>query len=96
MLTVSEELAACRTELQSRTAALQRVTQEREQLAKDKAALDVRLNSADRSACGLAQELLALRSGSCLSHCVCVCVCFCGLTSEMFSGHVSDSAWFVF
>lgn len=75
MLTVSEELAVCRTELQSRTAALQKVTQDREQLAKDKAALEVRLNSADRSACGLAQELLALRSGSCLSHCVCVCVC---------------------
>lgn len=74
MQTVSEALAACRTELQSRTTALQRVTQEREQLAKDKAALDVRLNSADRSACGLAQELLALRSGLCLSHCVCVCV----------------------
>lgn len=72
MQTLSEELGACRKELQSQTAALRRVTHDREELAKDKAALDVRLNSADRNACGLTQELLALRSRSCLSHCVCL------------------------
>lgn len=70
MQTLSEELCACRKELQAQTTALKRATHDREELAKDKAALDVRLNSADRNACGLTQELVALRS-----ECVCLCVC---------------------
>lgn len=81
MQTVSEELCACRKELETQTTALKRATHDREELAKDKAALDVKLNSADRKACGLTQELVALRS-ECV--CACVCICLCGLTSEMF------------
>lgn len=60
--TLSEELCACRKELQTQTTAIKRATHDREELAKDKAALDVRLNSADRNARGLTQELIALRS----------------------------------
>lgn len=70
MQTVSEELCACRKELETQTTALKRATHDREELAKDKAALDVKHNSAERKACGLTQELVALRS-----ECVCVCVC---------------------
>lgn len=57
----------CRRELDTQTTALKRATHAREELAKEKAALDVKLNSADRKACGLRQEWLALRS-----ECVCV------------------------
>lgn len=81
MQTLSKELCACRKELQTQTKALNTATHDREELAKDKAALDVRLNSADRNACGLTQELLALRS-MCVR--ACVCICLCGLTSKMF------------
>lgn len=62
MQKVSEELRACRTELETQTTALSRATRDREELAKSKAAVDVRLHSADRRACGLMQELAALRS----------------------------------
>lgn len=74
MQAVSEELCACRKELETQTTALKRATHDREELAKDKAALDVKLNTADRNACGLTQELVALRS-ECVCLCVCVCVC---------------------
>lgn len=74
MQAVTEELCACRKELETQTTALKRATHDREELVKDKAALDVKLNAADRKACGLTQELAALRS---------VCICLCGLT-EMF------------
>lgn len=77
MQSVSEELCACRKELETQTTALKRATHDREELAKDKAALDVRLSTADRNACGLTQELVALRF-------VCVCVCLCVLTSKTF------------
>lgn len=80
MQSVSEELCACRKELETQTTALKRATHDREELAKDKAALDVKLNSADRKACGLTQELVALRS-ECV---VFACVCLCGLTAKMF------------
>ncbi|XP_063747285.1 rootletin [Eleginops maclovinus] len=62
MQDVCEELCACRKELQSQTAAQKRASHDREELAKDRAALDVRLNSADRKACGIAQEMVALRA----------------------------------
>ncbi|XP_034387086.1 rootletin [Cyclopterus lumpus] len=62
MQTVSEELCACRKELETQTTALQRATHDREELAKARAALDVKLSSADRKACGLTQELVALRA----------------------------------
>lgn len=82
MQSVSKELCACRKELETQTTALKRATHDREELAKDKAALDVKLNSADRQACGLTQELLTLRS-ECV--CVFVCVmCFWGLTFQIF------------
>lgn len=68
MQTLSEELCACRKELDTQTTALKKATHDREELAEDKAALDVRLNSADRNACALTQELVALRS-------VCLCMC---------------------
>lgn len=61
------ELCACKKELETQTATIKRATHDREELAKDKAALAVKLDSADRKACGLTQELVALRS-------VCVCV----------------------
>lgn len=67
MQKMSEELCVCRKELDTQTTALKRATHAREELAKDKAALDVKLNSADRKACGLRQELVAHRS-----ECVCV------------------------
>jgi len=70
MQTVSEELCACRKELETQTTALKRATHDREELAKARAALDVKLSCADRKACGLTQELVALRF-------VCVCVCVC-------------------
>lgn len=72
MKTLSEELCACRKELQTHTTAIKRATHDREELAKDKAALDVRLNSADRNARGLTQELVTLRS-----ECVCLFLCVC-------------------
>nr|XP_054604928.1 rootletin [Nothobranchius furzeri] len=62
MQTLEEELRVCRKELEASTAAAKRATCDRDQLAKDKAALDVRLNSVDRKASGLVQELLALRT----------------------------------
>lgn len=62
MQTLTEELCACRKELEARTTAIKRAAHDREELAKDKAALDVKLNSAERKACGLTQELVALRS----------------------------------
>lgn len=68
--TLSEELCACRKELQTQTTAIKRATHDREELAKDKAALDVRLNSADRNARGLTQELIALRSERVRAWCV--------------------------
>lgn len=76
---VTEELCACKKELETQTAAIKRATHDREELAKDKAALDVKLNSADRKACGFTQELVALRFV-----CVFVRICLCGWTSEMF------------
>lgn len=88
MQTLSEELRECRTELQTQTAGLMRATRDREELAKDKAALDVKLNSADRNACGLTQELLALRSER-----VCVSVCvylFMRSDLQNVSGSASD------
>ncbi|XP_032382850.1 rootletin [Etheostoma spectabile] len=62
MQTVSEELCACRKQLKTQTTALKRATHDREELAKARAALDVKLNSADRKACGLTQELVSLRA----------------------------------
>ncbi|XP_034736357.1 rootletin [Etheostoma cragini] len=62
MQTVSEELCACRKELKTQTTALKRATHDGEELAKARAALDVKLNSADRKACGLTQELVLLRA----------------------------------
>ncbi|TNN74186.1 Rootletin [Liparis tanakae] len=62
MQTVSEELCACRKELETQTTALKRATHDREELAKARAALDVKLSCADRKACGLTQELVALRA----------------------------------
>lgn len=69
MQTVTEELCACRKELETQTTAIKKAIHDREELAKDKAALDVKLNSADRKACGVTQELVALRS-----ECVSVCL----------------------
>lgn len=77
MKTVSEELCVCRKELDTQTTALKRAAHDREELAKDKAVLAVKLNSTERKACGLAQELATLRSE-------CACVCLCGLTYIMF------------
>ncbi|KAK1896509.1 Rootletin [Dissostichus eleginoides] len=62
MQDVCEELCACRKELQTQTTVLKRASHDREELAKDRAALDARLNSADRKACGIAQEMVALRA----------------------------------
>lgn len=62
MHTQSEELCRCRRELQAQTAALQRAAHDREQLAKDRAALDVKLNAAERKAGGLMQDMGAVRS----------------------------------
>ncbi|XP_068447240.1 rootletin isoform X3 [Clinocottus analis] len=60
MQTVSEDLCACRKALETQTTALKKATHDREELAKVGAALDVKLSSADREACGLKQELVAL------------------------------------
>lgn len=62
MQTLQEELCACRKELEEKTTALKTAAQHRAALAKDKAALEVELNSADRKVCTLTQELVALRS----------------------------------
>ncbi|XP_034091518.1 rootletin isoform X3 [Gymnodraco acuticeps] len=62
MQDVCEELCACRKELQTQTTVLKRASHDREELAKDRAALDARLKSADRKACGIAQEMVALRA----------------------------------
>ena len=76
MKNLSEELCACRKELETQTTALKRAAHDREELAKDKAALDVKLNSAGRKACGLTQELVALRFVClCMGLCICVFVC---------------------
>lgn len=80
MQKLSAELCSCRKELETQTTALKRATHAREELAKDKAALDVKLNSADRKACGLMQELVALRS---VWLCMCVTSKMCG--SNQFS-----------
>ncbi|XP_019752700.1 rootletin isoform X1 [Hippocampus comes] len=58
----SEELCESRRQLDEQAAALERVATDRGDLAKDKAALEVRLCSAERKTCDLAQELLALRA----------------------------------
>ena len=89
MQAVSEELCACRKELETQTTALKRATHDREELAKDKAALDVRLNTADRKACGLTQELVALRSEYI---CVFVCVVFSLKSSGQISGFLQGRA----
>lgn len=78
MQDVCEELCACRKELQTQTTGLKRASHDREELAKDRAALHARLKSADRKACGIAQEMVALRSV-----CLPLCVYVCGLTSKM-------------
>ncbi|KAI4829341.1 hypothetical protein KUCAC02_023387 [Chaenocephalus aceratus] len=62
MQDVCEELCACRKELQTQTTGLKRASHDREELAKDRAALHARLKSADRKACGIAQEMVALRA----------------------------------
>ncbi|KAK5930141.1 hypothetical protein CgunFtcFv8_026404 [Champsocephalus gunnari] len=62
MQDVCEELCACRKELQTQTTGLKRASHDREELAKDRAALHARLKSADRKACGTAQEMVALRA----------------------------------
>lgn len=62
MQVLQDEVCACRKELNLKSAAVRRATQDWEELAKDKAALDVKLNSANQKSCGLSQELLALRS----------------------------------
>ncbi|XP_078801637.1 ciliary rootlet coiled-coil protein 2 isoform X1 [Oryzias latipes] len=62
MQALQEELGSCRKELEEKTAAVKRVTQDREEQAKDKAALEVRLNSAERKACVLTQGLADLRA----------------------------------
>lgn len=62
MQNVSEELCACRKELGTQTTALKRATSDREELAKDRAALEVKLSSAERKASGLMEELASLRS----------------------------------
>lgn len=62
MQTLQEELCACRKELDEKSAAVMRAAQDRAELAKDKAALEVKLNFADRKACSVTEELVALRS----------------------------------
>ncbi|KAM3850238.1 uncharacterized protein crocc2 [Diretmus argenteus] len=62
MEAVSEELCVCRKELDTQAVALQRASHTREEQAKDRAALDVQLTSVERKACGLTQELAALRA----------------------------------
>lgn len=49
-------------DLELKTTAVRRATHDWEQLVKDKAALNVKLMSAEQKTCGLTQELLALRS----------------------------------
>lgn len=61
MQVISEELYVCKKELETKSTSLKRATQDREELAKEKAALDVNLNSTERKAYGLMQELVALR-----------------------------------
>ncbi|XP_061680966.1 rootletin isoform X3 [Syngnathoides biaculeatus] len=58
----SEELHESRRRLEEQEAALKRATADRDDLAKDRAALEVRLCLAERKTCDLAQELLALRA----------------------------------
>uniref|UniRef100_A0A3P8URD3 Ciliary rootlet coiled-coil, rootletin family member 2 n=1 Tax=Cynoglossus semilaevis TaxID=244447 RepID=A0A3P8URD3_CYNSE len=62
MQVISEELYVCKKELETKSTSLKRATQDREELAKEKAALDVNLNSTERKAYGLMQELVALRA----------------------------------
>ncbi|XP_049578492.1 rootletin isoform X2 [Syngnathus scovelli] len=58
----SEELCESRRQLDEQEKVLEKVTADRDALAKDKAALEVRLGSAERKSCDLARELLALRA----------------------------------
>ncbi|KAM9762981.1 uncharacterized protein crocc2 [Menidia menidia] len=62
MQTLTEELFVSRMELEAKTTAVETAARDREELVKDKAALDVKLNSTDRKACGLSQELVLLRA----------------------------------
>ncbi|MED6266669.1 hypothetical protein CHARACLAT_004383 [Characodon lateralis] len=62
MQTLQVQLCACSKELDERTTAVKRAARDREELAKDKAALEVKLNCADRTACCLTQQLVALRA----------------------------------
>ncbi|XP_077390200.1 uncharacterized protein sned1 isoform X5 [Festucalex cinctus] len=57
-----EELRESRRQLDEQAAVLEKVAADRDGLAKDKAALEVRLCSAERKTCDLAQELLARRA----------------------------------
>ncbi|XP_061636081.1 rootletin isoform X2 [Phyllopteryx taeniolatus] len=62
MQSASEELRESRRRRDEQAAALERATADRDDLAKDKAALEVRLCSAERETCDFAQELLVLRA----------------------------------
>ncbi|XP_061894589.1 rootletin isoform X2 [Entelurus aequoreus] len=62
MQSVSEELHHCRKQLEVHHAALKKAGADKEELAKDKAGLEVRLSAAERTTCGLVQELQVLRA----------------------------------
>ncbi|XP_053708808.1 rootletin isoform X2 [Synchiropus splendidus] len=59
--TVSGKFCETQKVLENQTTALETVTSDREQLAREKAAVDVKLCSAERKACGLTHELAVLR-----------------------------------
>ncbi|XP_061895359.1 rootletin-like isoform X1 [Entelurus aequoreus] len=62
MQSVSEELHHCRKQLEVHHAALKKAGADKEELAKDKAGLEVRLSAAERTTFGLVQELQVLRA----------------------------------
>nr|XP_061790393.1 rootletin-like [Nerophis lumbriciformis] len=62
MQSTSEELHEVRKQLDMHVAGLAKATTDRDELAKEKAALEVQLCSAERKSYDLTQELLALRS----------------------------------
>ncbi|XP_061744407.1 rootletin [Nerophis ophidion] len=62
MQSMSEELQHCRKQLQVHHAALKKAGADKEELAKDKAGLEVRLSATERKTCDLVQELQVLRA----------------------------------
>ncbi|XP_072771225.1 uncharacterized protein crocc2 [Nerophis lumbriciformis] len=62
MQSLSEELHHCGKQLEVHHAALKKAGADKEELAKDKAGLEVRLSAAERKTCGLVQELQVLRA----------------------------------